>query len=68
LFGREDRPDGLPVRILVGGELLAYAVIDRIELRDGHISHVDYKAPFDLLFSGSGFEYRTVVEVRGFEP
>ena len=26
------------------------------------------RAPFDLLFSGSGFEYRTVVELRGFEP
>jgi hypothetical protein len=49
-------------------KLFNNAVIDRIELRDGHISHVDYKAPFDLLFSGSGFEYRTVVEVRGFEP
>jgi site-specific DNA recombinase len=44
------------------------AVIDRIELRDGHIVHVDYQAPFDLLFGGSGFEYRTVVELRGFEP
>jgi site-specific DNA recombinase len=30
------------------------AVIDRIELRDGHIAHVDDQAPFDLLFSGSG--------------
>jgi hypothetical protein len=49
-------------------KLFNSAVIDRIEIRDGHISHVDYKAPFDLLFGGSGFEYRTVVELRGFEP
>jgi hypothetical protein len=48
-------------------KLFNHAVIDRIEIRDGHISHVDYKAPFDLLFGGSGFEYRTVVELRGFE-
>jgi hypothetical protein len=44
------------------------AVIDRIELRVGQITHVDYRAPFDLLFGGSGFEYRTVVELREFEP
>jgi len=49
-------------------KLFNAAVIDRIEIRDGHITHVDYKAPFDLLFGGSGFEYRTVVELRGFEP
>jgi site-specific DNA recombinase len=49
-------------------KLFNAAVIDRIEIRDGHITHVDYKAPFDLLFSGSGFKYRTVVELRGFEP
>jgi DNA invertase Pin-like site-specific DNA recombinase len=49
-------------------KLFNNAVIDRIEIRDGHIAHVDYQAPFDLLFSGSGFEYRTVVELRGFEP
>jgi len=49
-------------------KLFNAAVIDRIELRDGQIAHVDYQAPFDLLFSGSGFEYRTVVELRGFEP
>ena len=49
-------------------KLFNNAVIDRIELRDGHITHVDYQAPFDLLFGGSGFEYRTVVELRGFEP
>jgi site-specific DNA recombinase len=49
-------------------KLFNNAVIDRIELRDGQIAHVDYKAPFDLLFSGSGFEYRTVVQLRGFEP
>jgi site-specific DNA recombinase len=42
-------------------KLLNNAVIDRIEVRDGHIADVDYRAPFDLLFSGSGFEYRTVV-------
>jgi hypothetical protein len=49
-------------------KLFNNAVIGRIELRDGHITHVDYRAPFDLLFGGSGFEYRTVVELRGFEP
>jgi site-specific DNA recombinase len=49
-------------------KLFNNAVIDRIELRDGQIAHVDYRAPFDLLFCGSGFEYRTVVELRGFEP
>jgi hypothetical protein len=49
-------------------KLFNSAVIDRIEIRDGHIAHVDYRAPFDLLFGGSGFEYRTVVELRGFEP
>jgi site-specific DNA recombinase len=49
-------------------KLFNNAVIDRIELRDGHIAHVDYQAPFDLLFNRSGFEYRTVVELRGFEP
>jgi site-specific DNA recombinase len=49
-------------------KLFNTAVIDRIELRDGHIAQVDYRAPFDLLFGGSGFEYRTVVELRGFEP
>jgi hypothetical protein len=49
-------------------KLFNAAVIDRIEVRDGHIVHVDHKAPFDLLFGGSGFEYRTVVELRGFEP
>jgi site-specific DNA recombinase len=35
-------------------KLFNSAVIDRIELRDGQIAHVDYRAPFDLLFSGSG--------------
>jgi hypothetical protein len=49
-------------------KLFNNAVIDRIELRDGQIAHVDYRAPFDLLFNRSGFEYRTVVELRGFEP
>jgi site-specific DNA recombinase len=49
-------------------KLFNTAVIDRIELRDGHIAHVEYRAPFDLLFGRSGFEYRTVVELRGFEP
>jgi hypothetical protein len=49
-------------------KLFNSAVIDRIEVRDGHIAHVDYRAPFDLLFGGSGFEHRTVVELRGFEP
>jgi hypothetical protein len=49
-------------------KLFKSAVIDRIEVRDGRITHVDYKAPFDLLFGGSGFVYRTVVELRGFAP
>src|SRR6266545_93805 len=49
-------------------KLFNAAVIDRIELRDGQIAHLDYRAPFDLLFGGSGFEYRTLVELRGFEP
>jgi site-specific DNA recombinase len=49
-------------------KLFNNAAIDRIEIRDGQIAHVDYRAPFDLLFGGSGFEYRTVVELRGFEP
>jgi hypothetical protein len=49
-------------------KLFNNAVIDRIEIRDGHIAQVDYKAPFDLLFGWSGFECRTVVELRGFEP
>jgi hypothetical protein len=49
-------------------KLFNNAVIDRIEYRDGQITHVDYRAPFDLLFNRSGFEYRTVVELRGFEP
>jgi hypothetical protein len=43
-------------------ELFNNAVIDRIELRDGQIAHVDYRAPFDLLFNRSGFEYRAGVE------
>jgi len=43
-------------------KLFNNAVIDRIELGDGQIAHVDYRAPFDLLFGGSGFECRTVVE------
>jgi hypothetical protein len=43
-------------------KLLNNAVIDRIDIRDGRVTHVDYNAPFDLLFGGSGIEYRTVVE------
>lgn len=35
-------------------KLFNNAVIGRIELRDGRITHVDYRAPFDLLFRGSG--------------
>jgi hypothetical protein len=35
-------------------KLFHNAVIDHIELRDGHIAHVDYQAPFDLLFGGAG--------------
>jgi site-specific DNA recombinase len=36
-------------------KLFNNAVIERIEVRDGRITHVAYKAPFDLLFRGSGF-------------
>lgn len=49
-------------------KLFNAAVIDRVEIRDGHIVHVEYQAPFDLLFGGSGFEYRTVVELRDLNP
>jgi hypothetical protein len=50
-------------------KLFNNAVIDRIELRDGQIIHVDYRAPFDLLSRGLGFESPAAplvsVRVRG---
>jgi hypothetical protein len=49
-------------------KLFNAAVIDRVEIRDGHIVHVEYQAPFDLLFGGSGSEYRTMVELRDLNP
>jgi site-specific DNA recombinase len=44
------------------------AVIDQVQVRDGHVVEAGYKEPFDLLFSVPKFEYGDLVEVSGLEP
>lgn len=49
-------------------KVLNQAVLQRIELRDGRIAEVDYQPPFDLLFGGSWFQYRTEVDITRLNP
>ncbi len=44
-------------------KLFNTAVIDQVQVRDGHVVEAGYKEPFDLLFSVPKFEYDVVVEV-----
>ena len=44
------------------------AVFERLEVKDGRLSHQGYRPPFDDIFSVSGFEYETRVELTGIEP
>lgn len=33
------------------------AILDRVLVRDGHVTEAEYKEPFDVLFSEPKFEY-----------
>jgi site-specific DNA recombinase len=44
------------------------ATLESALVRDGHVTEVEYKEPFDVLFSEPKFEYDDVVEVSGLEP
>jgi site-specific DNA recombinase len=44
-------------------KLFNTAVLDQVQVRDGHVVEAGYKEPFDLLFSVPKFEYDDVVEV-----
>jgi site-specific DNA recombinase len=44
------------------------AVLDEVNVRDGHVVEAAYKEPFDLLFAVPKFEYDDVVGRGGFEP
>jgi site-specific DNA recombinase len=49
-------------------KLFNAAVLQKVAVRDGHVTEAEYQEPFDLLFSVPKFEYGTVVGARGLEP
>jgi hypothetical protein len=44
------------------------AVLQKVMVRDGHVTEPEYQEPFDVLFSVPRFEYGTAVGRRGLEP
>ncbi|MGH9086718.1 MAG: recombinase family protein [Acidimicrobiales bacterium] len=44
------------------------AVLDQVNVRDGHVVETTYQEPFDFLFSVPKFEYDDLVGAEGFEP
>jgi site-specific DNA recombinase len=44
------------------------AILQRVLVRDGHITEPEYQEPFDVLFSVPRFEYGTAVGRTGLEP
>ena len=44
------------------------AVLEQVQVRDGHVVDAAYKEPFDLLFPVPKFEYGDVVGAAGLEP
>ncbi|MBF6557007.1 MAG: recombinase zinc beta ribbon domain-containing protein [Acidimicrobiales bacterium] len=49
-------------------KLFNTAVFDRVLVRDGHVTEMAYKEPFELLFSVPKFEYDDLVGAIGLEP
>ena len=44
------------------------AVFERLEVKDGRLSHQEYRPPFDDIFNVTWFEYETRVGAEGIEP
>lgn len=44
------------------------AILQRVLVRNGHITEPEYREPFDVLFSVPKFEYGTAVGAAGLEP